>query len=108
MTTSRRPRIRRAILRGDRLLVSVATLLLARAALDPLAVEVVEADAVGAGDDEVEDRPAEGEAAGLAGEAADHLRPSLHLAEAPLEQVRGAPHAAMLERVAQVHGQGVA
>src|SRR5581483_9484583 len=75
-------------------------------ACDLLAVEVVEADAVGAGDDEVEHGPAEREAAGLTGEAADHLRPALDLAERAFEQMRGAPDAPVLERVAQMDGQG--
>jgi hypothetical protein len=73
--------------------------------VDELAVELVEADAVGAGDDEVEHGPAEREAARLAGEAADHLRPALHLAEAALEQVRRPPDAPVLERIAKVGSQ---
>src|SRR5215472_7582742 len=36
----------------------------------------------------VEDRPAQTRAAGLAGEAADHRRPPLHLLQRALEQVR--------------------
>ena len=70
--------------------------------LDELAVEVVEADAVGAGDDEVEHRPAEGEAAGLAGEAADHLGAPADLDEGALEQVRGPDPVVVLGRPAQV------
>ena len=56
---------------------------------------------------EVEHRPDEGEAAGLAGEAADHLGASLHLTERSLEQVRRAPSAAVSGRVAQVHDERV-
>ena len=57
--------------------------------LEALVVELVEADAVGlVGDEEVQDGPDEGQAAGLAGEASHHLRASLDLAERALEQVR--------------------
>jgi hypothetical protein len=73
-----------------------------------LAVELGEPDAVGGvGDVEVKDGPHEGEAAGLAGEAADHLRAALDLAERPFEQVRRAPSAAVSGRVAQVHDERV-
>jgi hypothetical protein len=48
-----------------------------------------ELDAVGGvGDVEVEDGPDEGQAAGLAGEAADHFGAAFDLAERPFEQVR--------------------
>src|SRR5581483_2829738 len=101
-------RLRRAILRGDYLLFFFFVAIpFGCDAFDELPVEVVEADAVSAGDDEVEHRPAGGEAAGLAGEAADHLRPPLHLAERALEKIRRAPDAPVLEREAQVEGQGV-
>jgi hypothetical protein len=54
-----------------------------------LAVELVEPDAVGfVGDQEVEDRPDERQAAFLAGEAAHHLGPPFDLAERALEQIR--------------------
>jgi hypothetical protein len=47
-----------------------------------LAFELAESDAVlGVGDGEVEDGPDEGEAAGLAGEAADHLGAAFDLGE---------------------------
>ena len=54
-----------------------------------LAVERGEVDAVGlVCDEQVEHRPDEGEAAGLAGEAAHHLGPAFDFAERALEQVR--------------------
>jgi len=54
-----------------------------------LAVERGEVDAVGlVGDQQVEHRPDEGEAAGLAGEAAHHLGAPADLAERSFEQVR--------------------
>ena len=58
-------------------------------ALEALAFELGEFDAVGGvADVEVEDRPHEGEAAGLAREPADHLGAALDLAQRSLEQVR--------------------
>src|SRR5215218_6765472 len=70
--------------------------------LEALAVELAEPDAVGlVGDVEVEDGPDEREAAGLAGEPADHLRASFDLAERSLKQVCAAPAAAVPSRVAQ-------
>jgi hypothetical protein len=59
------------------------------------------------GDVELEDGPDEGEAAGLAGEAADHLGAVFHRGERPSEQVRGAPPAAVSGRVVQVHDERV-
>ena len=51
-------------------------------AVESLAVELGEPDAVGlVSDEEIEDRPDQGEAAVLAGEAAHHLRASFDLAE---------------------------
>jgi hypothetical protein len=59
---------------------------------EPLALELGEPDAVGGVRHvEVEHRPDEGETAPLAGEAADHLGASLHLAERSLERV-GIPY----------------
>jgi hypothetical protein len=53
-----------------------------------LAFELAEPDAVlGVGDVEVEDRPDEGEAAGLAGEAADDLGAAFDLGQRAFEQV---------------------
>jgi hypothetical protein len=53
-----------------------------------LVVELRELDAVGGVRDvEVKDGPDEGEAAGLAGEAADHLGAAFDLAERAFEQV---------------------
>jgi hypothetical protein len=59
------------------------------------------------GDVEVQNGPDECEAAGLAGEAADHLRAPLDLAERPFEQVRAPPSAAMSGRVVQVDDERV-
>ncbi len=57
--------------------------------LEPLALELGEPDAVGGVRHvEVEHSPYEGEAAGLAEEAADHLGAPLDLAQRSLEQVR--------------------
>ncbi len=68
-----------------------------------VALELGELDAVGrVRDVEVKHGPDERQAAGLAGEAADHLRPSLDLAERSLEQVRASPAPAVPRRVAQV------
>jgi hypothetical protein len=70
--------------------------------------ELAEPDAVlGVGDVEVEDGPDECEAAGLAGEAADHLGAAFDLGERALEQVGRAPPAAVSGRVAQVHDERV-
>jgi hypothetical protein len=64
--------------------------------LEALALELGELDAVGGvGDVEVKDRPDQGEAAGLAGEPADHLGAALDLAQRSLEQVRRAPRPAV-------------
>jgi hypothetical protein len=55
---------------------------------EALAVELVEADAVGlVCDQEVEDGPDEREAAVLAGEATHHLGAAFDLAERALEQI---------------------
>jgi hypothetical protein len=73
-----------------------------------LAFDLVEPDPVlGVGDVEVEDGPDEREAAGLAGEPADHLGAAFDLGQRPLEQVRAAPPAAVSGRVAQVDDEGV-
>jgi hypothetical protein len=56
--------------------------------LEALAVEMVEADAVGlVGDQEVKDSPDERQEAFLAGEAADHLGAGFDLGERALEQI---------------------
>jgi hypothetical protein len=69
---------------GSRLLSSLVSHL-----LEALALELVEPHAVGGvGDVEVEDGPHECEAAGLAGEAADHFGAAFDLAERAFEQVR--------------------
>jgi hypothetical protein len=73
-----------------------------------LAFELAEPDAVlGVGDVEVEQGPDQGEAAGLAGEAADHLGAAFDLGERAFEQVRAAPSAAVSGRVAQVDDERV-
>jgi hypothetical protein len=73
-----------------------------------LAFELGEVDAVGGvGDVEIEDRPNERRAAGLAGEPADDLRSPLDLAERSLEQVGRAPPAPMSCRVARVNDERV-
>jgi hypothetical protein len=59
------------------------------------------------GDVEVKDSPDEREAAGLAGEAADHLGAAFDLGERAFEQVGRAPSAAVSGRVAQVHDERV-
>ena len=60
--------------------------------LEALAFELAESDAVGGiGDVAVKHRPHERQAARLAREPADHLRPPLDLAERSLEQVRAPP-----------------
>jgi hypothetical protein len=71
-----------------------------------LAFELAEADAVlGVGDVEVKDGPDDGEAAGLAGEAADHLGAAFDLGERALEQVGASSSAAVPGRVAQVRDE---
>jgi hypothetical protein len=76
--------------------------------LEVLAFELGELDAVGGvGDVEVKDGPDEGEAAGLAGEAADHLGAPLDLPERPFEQVCRSPPAAVPGRVAKVNDERV-
>jgi hypothetical protein len=59
------------------------------------------------GDVEVERGPDEREAAGLAGEAADHLGAPFDLGERAFEQVRRPPPAVVSGRVAQVHDERV-
>ena len=73
-----------------------------------LAVKRGEVDAVGlVSDQQVEHGPDQGEAAGLAGEAAHHLGAAFDLAERALEQVRRPPAAAVADRVSQVHHERV-
>jgi hypothetical protein len=73
-----------------------------------LALELGEADAVGGVRHvEVEHGPDEDEAARLAREAADHLRPSFDLAERPFEKVGRSPPSAVPGRVAQVNHERV-
>ena len=73
-----------------------------------LAVELGEVDAVGlVSDEQIEDRPDQGQAAVLAGEPAHHLGPSFDFAEGALEQVRRPPPSAVSGRVAQVHDERV-
>ena len=61
----------------------------------------------GAAEEQVQDRPDEGEAAGLAGEPAHHFGAPADLPKDRLEQVRGAPPFAVPERVAQMHDERV-
>jgi len=68
-------------------------------------LEVSEAETSGTTDDEVENRPAKAEAAGLAGEAANDLGPSLDLAQRPLEQVGAANLFAKTKRIVQMDAQ---
>src|SRR3954449_8253684 len=72
---------------GSRRVVSVVS-----GALEVLALELGELDAVGGvADVEIEDGPDERQAARLAGEAADHLGAQFDLAERPFEQVPRSP-----------------
>ena len=65
-------------------------------------------DTVGlVGDEQVEDGPDEGQAAGLAGEPADHLGAPLDLAQRSFEQISAPPATAVSGRVAQVHDERV-
>jgi hypothetical protein len=76
--------------------------------LSLLALELGELDAVGGVRDvEAKDGPDERQAAGLAGEAADHLGAPLDLTERALEQVRAAPAPPVSGRIAQMHDQRV-
>jgi hypothetical protein len=73
-----------------------------------LPVQGGEVDAVGlVSDQQVEHGPDQSQAAGLAGEAAHHLRAAFDLAERPLEQIRAAPSPAVTDRVSQVHHEPV-
>src|SRR4051794_2826407 len=88
---------------GSRLVVSLVS-----GSLELLAFELGELDAVGGvADVEVQDGPDEGEAAGLAGEPADHLGASFDFAQRSLEQVRAAPAPAVSGRVAQMDDERV-
>jgi len=62
-------------------------------------------EAVAAGDDEVHDRPGEGEARGLAREATDDLRPSPDLLQRALQQVGAPQPPPEPERVGEMDGQ---
>src|SRR5829696_6937919 len=76
--------------------------------LEALALELGELDAVGGvGAVEVKHGPDQDQAAGLAGEAADHLGAALDLAERSFEQVGRSPAPAVSGRVAQVHDERV-
>src|ERR1051325_12016645 len=76
--------------------------------LELLAFELGELDAVGGvGDVEVKHRPDQGQAARLAGEAADHLGAALDFAKRSLEQVGAAPAPAVSGWVTQVHDERV-
>ena len=66
-------------------------------------LEVGEGEASAGGDDQVHDRPAQAQAAGLAGEAADDLGPPLDLAQRAFEKIGGPKPFAQSERVAKVN-----
>ena len=73
---------------------------------EALAFELAEAHAVfGVGEVEVEYGPDEGEAAGLAGEAADDLGAAFDLGQRAFQEVGGAPASAVAQRVAQARQQ---
>jgi hypothetical protein len=73
---------------GDLLVDGVRVGLLVFDSVEVLAVDVGEGGAVaGVAEEQVEHGPDERQAAGLAGEAADHLGPSFDLAEGAFEQV---------------------
>jgi hypothetical protein len=74
---------------GGHLLGECVVGLVISGAVESLAVELGEADAVGlVGDEEIQDGLDQGEAAVLAGEAAHHLCALFDFAERSLEQVR--------------------
>jgi hypothetical protein len=76
-------------LSGGHLLLDGLVGVLVSDALEVLAFELGELDAVGGvANVEIENGPDEGQAARLAGEAADHLGAAFDLAERSLEQVR--------------------
>jgi len=88
---------------GDRRFIALVS-----PALEALAVELVEVDAVGlVGDEEIEHGPDERQAAVLAGEAAHDLGAAFDLAEGSLEQIRRSPSAAVPGWVAQVRHERV-
>ena len=66
-------------------------------------LEVGEGEASAGGDDQVHDRPAQAQAAGLAGEAPDDLGPPFDLAQRTLEEVGASQPFAQSERVAKVN-----
>ena len=71
-------------------------------------LELGELDAVGGVSDvEVKHGPDERQAAGLAGEPADHLGAALDLAQRSLEQVCASPPPAVPGRIAQVYDERV-
>ena len=61
--------------------------------------------AAATGDDEVHDRPGEGEARGLAREATDDLRPSPNFIQRPLQQDRRGQPPLEPERIGEVDGE---
>jgi hypothetical protein len=74
--------------------------------LDDLAIlELGQAEATSAGEEQVEHRPAQAQAARLAGEAPDDLGAPPHLLERALQQVRGAEAAAQARQVLEVDAQ---
>jgi len=76
--------------------------------VEVLAVQVGERGSVaGVVEEQVEDGPDHGEAAGLAGESADDFGAPADLAERSFEKVRAAPAVTVSERVAQVDDERV-
>src|SRR5207244_1608468 len=71
-----------------------------------VALQVGEAEAAGAADDQVAHRPTQAEAARLAGEPADDLGPTAHLLQRAFEQVRRAQPRTRAWREPEVHVQG--
>lgn len=71
---------------------------------DGMAVRDGQPEPAPAGDDEVHNRPAQRQAARLAGEAAHHLGAPADLAQGSLEQVGGAPALAQVERTDEMRG----
>jgi hypothetical protein len=93
---------------GDLLVEGVRVGLLVFDSVEVLAVDVGERGAVaGVAEEQIEHRPNEREAAGLAGEPAHHLRAPANLTERSLQEICRAPSFAVSERVAQVHDERI-
>lgn len=77
----------RALLEGERRLTGLG---LRPEPVELLAIDIGQAEATSAADEEVEHGPGEAQAARLAGKAADDLHPPLYFLQGAFEQVRGA------------------